>query len=73
MIALEDAAETATEATQRQFLAQLAPGERRLLEGIFEAAMFDAQQAALLLLALFVLFMLVASTFLPRYLPDPEA
>jgi MFS family permease len=72
VIALEDAAETATEATQRQFLAQLTPGERRLLEGIFEAAMFDAQQAALLLLALFVLFMLVASTFLPRSISDAE-
>src|SRR6056297_2723191 len=58
VIALEDAAETATAATQRQFLAQFAPTQRRLLEGIFEAAMFDAQQAALLLLALFVLLML---------------
>ncbi len=72
VIALEDAAETATEATQQQFLNQLTPLQRQLLEGIFEAAMFDAQQAALLLLVLFVLLMLVASTFLPRFLPETE-
>lgn len=72
VIALEDAAETATEATQQQFLNQLTPSQRHLLEGIFEAAMFDAQQAALLLLVLFVLLMLVASTFLPRSLLETE-
>ncbi|WP_327052285.1 MFS transporter [Halomicrococcus gelatinilyticus] len=70
VIALEDAAETATEATQRQFLNQFTPDQRRLLEGIFEAAMFDAQRAAVLLLVLFVLLLLVASTLLPRQIPD---
>lgn len=72
VIALEDAAETATEATQQQFLDQLAPAQRRLLEGIFEAAMFDAQRATLLLLVLFVGLLLVASTFLPRQIPDAD-
>ncbi|MDS0283017.1 MFS transporter [Haloarcula onubensis] len=73
VLGLEDAAETATEATQRQFLAQLGPAQRRLLEDIFEAAMFDAQRAALLLLLLFVLLMLVASTFLPREIPEGDS
>jgi len=72
VLALEDAAETATEATQQAFLAQLTPAERRLLEGIFETAMVDAQQAALLLLALFVLLLLVVSTFLPRQVPETD-
>ncbi len=72
VIALEDAAETATEATQQQFLNQLTPTQRQLLEEIFEAAMFDAQRAALLLLVLFVLLLLVASTFLPRQIPDAD-
>jgi hypothetical protein len=34
--------------------------------------MFDAQQAALLLLVLLVLVLLVASTFLPRQIPDVD-
>ncbi len=72
VIALEDAAETATEATQQQFLNQLTPTQRQLLEGIFEAAMFDAQRAALLLLVLVVLLLLLASTFLPRQIPDAD-
>ncbi|EFW91041.1 transmembrane efflux protein [Haladaptatus paucihalophilus DX253] len=72
IIALEDAAETATEATQRQFLAQLTPSQRRLVKGIFEAAMFDAQRAALLLLVLFVLLLLIVSTFLPRRIPEAD-
>jgi len=55
VITLEDVAETATEATQQQFLNRLTPTQRQLLEGIFEAAMFDAQRATLLLLVLFVL------------------
>jgi len=72
VIALEDAVETATDATQQQFLNQLTPTQRQLLEGIFEAAMFDAQRAGLLLLVLFVLLLLVASTFLPRQIPDDD-
>ncbi|WP_097007974.1 MFS transporter [Natronoarchaeum philippinense] len=72
VIALEDAAETATEATRQQFLDQLAPRQRQLLETVFEASMFDAQQAALLLLVLFVLLLLIASTFLPRQIPDTD-
>jgi MFS family permease len=72
VIALQDAAETATKATQQQFLNQLTPVQRELLEGIFEAAMFDAQQAALLLLVLFVLLLLIASTFLPRQIPEAD-
>jgi len=59
VIALEDAAETATEATQQQFLNRLTPTQRQLLEGIFETAMFDAQRATLLLLVLVVLFLLI--------------
>ncbi|WP_435158968.1 MFS transporter [Haladaptatus sp. DFWS20] len=72
VIALEDAAETATEAAQQQFLNQLTPTQQQLLKSIFEAAMFDAQQAALLLLVLFVLLLLIASTFLPRSPPETE-
>ncbi|ODR79240.1 MFS transporter [Haladaptatus sp. W1] len=72
VIALEDAAETATEATQQQFLNQLIPTQRHLLEDIFKAAMFDAEQAALLLLVLFVLLLLIASTFLPRRVPETD-
>gem|GEM_PF-3149881 len=70
VITLEDAAETATDATQQQFLTQLTPAQRQLLEGIFEASMFDAQRATLLLLVLFVLLLLLASTFLPRQIPE---
>ena len=69
VIALENAAETATDATQQQFLNQLTPIQRQLLEGIFETAMFGAQRTTLLLLMLFVLLLLVASTFLPRQIP----
>ncbi|MFD1589357.1 MFS transporter [Halorientalis brevis] len=72
VIALEDAAETATEATRQQFLTHLPPAQRQLLRGIFENAMFDAQRAALLLLVLFVLVLLLASTFLPRQIPDVD-
>ncbi|WP_394298904.1 MFS transporter [Halostagnicola sp. A56] len=72
VIALEDAAETATEATQQQFLNQLTPTQRQLLEGVFEAAMFDAQRATLLLLVLIVLLLLIASTFLPRQIPETD-
>ena len=72
VIALEDAAETATKATQQHFLNQLTPVQRELLEGIFKAAMFDAQRGALLLLVLFVLLLLIASTFLPRQIPGAD-
>ena len=72
VIALEDVAETATEATRQQFLEQLPPTQRDLLEGIFEAAMFDAQRTALLLLVVLVLVSLVASTFLPRQIPEVD-
>lgn len=71
-LALEDAAETATEATRQDFLNRLTPAERQLLEGIFEAAMVDAQQAALLLLALLVLLLLITSTFLPRQISEAD-
>lgn len=64
--ALQQASETATEATREAFLASLVPAERDLLEGIFETTMIDAQRAALLLLALLVLLTLVVSVFLPR-------
>jgi hypothetical protein len=63
---LQQAAETATEATRQAFLTQLTPAERELLEGIFEAAMVDAQRATLLLLVVFVLLTLVVSAFLPH-------
>ncbi|WP_375142044.1 MFS transporter [Natronoarchaeum rubrum] len=72
VIALEDAAETATEATQQRFVSQLTPTQQQLLEGIFEAAMFDAQRATLLLLVLIVLLLLIASTFLPRQIPEAD-
>ncbi|NKE35231.1 MFS transporter [Natronococcus sp. JC468] len=72
VVALEDATETATEATQQQFLNRLTPTQRQLLEGIFEAAMFDAQRAALLLLVLLVVLLLIASTFLPRQIPEAD-
>jgi len=72
VIRLEDAAETATGATQQQFLSERTPAQQRLLERIFEAAMFDAQRAALLLIVLFVFVMLLASTFLPRQIPNAD-
>ncbi|WP_254530664.1 MFS transporter [Natrinema gelatinilyticum] len=72
VLALEDAAETATEASQQHFLNQLTPTQRQLLEGIFETAMFDAQRATLLLLVLFVLLLLIASSFLPRQIPGDD-
>ena len=65
-LALQEASETATEATREAFLAGLTTAERELLEGIFEAAMVGAQRATLLLLVLFVLLTLVVSAFLPR-------
>lgn len=72
VIALEDATETAAEATQQQFLNRLTPTQQQLLEGIFEAAMFDAQRAALLLLVLLVVVLLIVSTFLPRQIPEAD-
>ena len=64
--ALQEASETATEATREAFLAGLTTAERELLEGVFEAAMVGAQRATLLGLVLFVLLTLVVSAFLPR-------
>ncbi|WP_245852938.1 hypothetical protein [Natrinema ejinorense] len=72
VIALEDVTETATEATQQQFLNRLTPTQRQLLDGIFEAAVFDAQRATLHLLVLFVLLLLIASTFLPGQIPEAD-
>ncbi|WP_159440163.1 MFS transporter [Natronorubrum thiooxidans] len=72
VLALEDAAETATEATQQEFMAQLTPAEQQLLEGIFEAAMVNAQQTSLLLLTLFVLLTLAASTLLPKEVQETD-
>jgi len=63
---LQQASETATEATRKAFLTRLTPAERNLLEGVFETAMINAQRATLLLLVIFVLLTLVASAFLPR-------
>lgn len=65
-MALQEAGETATETTQQAFLASLSPPERELLVNAFQAAIFDAQQATLLLLILFILLTLIASTFLPQ-------
>lgn len=72
VVALQTAVETATEATRHRFLATLPAPQRRLLQGIFETAMFDAQRAALLLLVVFVLGLLIVSTFLPRQIPDAD-
>lgn len=64
--ALQRASETATASTQQAFLDRLAPAERELLDGVFEAAMIGAHRATLLLLVLFALLTLVASAFIPR-------
>lgn len=64
--ALQQASETATEATRQAFIARLSPAERELLEGVFEAAMVGAQRATLLLLVLLVLLTLLLSAFLPH-------
>ncbi|RDZ50835.1 MFS transporter [Haloferax sp. Atlit-4N] len=65
VIALEDAAETATKETQRAVLDGLAPAQRELLADVFDAAIVQAQRETLLLLALFVLLVLLVSTLLP--------
>lgn len=66
VVALEDAAETATEESQRAFLDQLSAAQRELLADIFDTAMVEAQQATLLLLTLVVLLMLLSTALLPR-------
>lgn len=71
-IALQDAAETATAATQEAFLSGLSTAERELLAAAFEAAVFDAQRATLLLLTLFALCTLLVSTFLPSEPTESE-
>jgi MFS family permease len=73
VLALQSAVETATEATQEAFLASLSPAERDLLASIFETAMVDAQQATLLLLALFVLLTLLVSSLLPTRIGESRA
>ncbi|MCO8265079.1 MFS transporter [Haloferax sp. AB510] len=65
VIALEDAAETATKETQRAVLDGLAPAQRELLADVFDAAIVQAQRETLLLLALLVLLVLLVSTLLP--------
>ena len=65
-LALQQAAETATEATRQAFLAGVTPVERALLETVFEAAFVGAQRATLLLLVVFAALTLVVSAFLPR-------
>ncbi|RDZ62134.1 MFS transporter [Haloferax sp. Atlit-12N] len=65
VIALEDAAETATKETQRAVLDGLAPAQRELLADVFDAAIVQAQRETLLLLALFVLLVLFVSALLP--------
>ncbi|WP_435345867.1 MFS transporter [Haloarchaeobius sp. HRN-SO-5] len=76
VVALEDAAETATSQTQQELLSRLPPDQQELLARVFEAAIVEAQRAALLLLTLFVLLVLLSSTLLPRVAPtlddDPE-
>lgn len=64
--ALQQASETATEATREAFLAGVTPAERALLEGVFQTAFVSAQRATLLLLAVFAALTLVLSAFLPR-------
>lgn len=71
-LALQDAAETATEATRQAFLSGLSPAEQELLVNAFVAAVFDAQRATLLLLVLFALLTLVVSAFLPHEMPEGE-
>jgi MFS family permease len=71
--ALQDAAETATEATRESILAGLSGAERELLVGAFRAAVFDAQRATLLLLVLFVLLTLLVSTLLPGDEPEVDS
>ncbi|POG56229.1 MFS transporter [Haloferax marisrubri] len=65
VVALENAAETATKETQQTVLGGLAPAQRELLADVFDAAIVQAQRETLLLLALLVLLVLLASTLLP--------
>ncbi|MFC6731060.1 MULTISPECIES: MFS transporter [unclassified Haladaptatus] len=65
VVALEDAVETATKETQREFLASLSPAQQELLASVFDTAIVQAQRATLLLLTLLVLLVLLASTLLP--------
>jgi MFS family permease len=62
--ALEDAAETATRETQREFLDGLSAAQRELLAGVFDSAIVQAQRETLLLLTLLVLLVLLVSAFL---------
>jgi MFS family permease len=73
VVALQDAAETATAATQRAFVNQLAPAEREVLSSVFETAIVSAQRSTLLLLCLFALITLVVSSLLPGETPEFES
>ncbi|MUV56846.1 MFS transporter [Halogeometricum sp. CBA1124] len=71
--ALEDAAETATKETQREFLDGLSAAQRELLVGVFDSAIVQAQRETLLLLTLLVLLVLLLSTLLPGGETDAES
>lgn len=71
--ALEDAAETATKETQREFLSGLSAAQRELLAGVFDSAVVQAQRETLLLLTHLVLLVLLTSTLLPDGETDPDS
>ncbi|WP_255198483.1 MFS transporter [Halorarius litoreus] len=75
VVALQDAAETATRETQQALLAQLSPAEQDLVRGVLDAAIVEAQTASVLLLALLVLVVLLSTVFLPDAQPSspPDA
>jgi MFS family permease len=71
VVALEDAAETATRETRQELLNRLTPDQQQVLVSAFESAMVEAQQGALLLLTLLILVVLLSSTLLPGGESEP--
>jgi hypothetical protein len=67
---LEDAVETTTQAQQQAFVSGLSPEAQQQLLGIVQTAMVTAQQSVLVLITLFVLVTLLASSFLPLSRPQ---
>ncbi|WP_254280296.1 MFS transporter [Haloarcula marina] len=68
-VKLEDALEATTQAQQDAFVSGLSPDLQRELVGILQSSMVAAQRAVLVVLVLFVLVTLLASSFLPPSKP----
>jgi MFS family permease len=69
-VQLEDAVETTTQAQQQAFVSGLSPDAQQQLLDIVQTAMVTAQQSVFVLITLFVLVTLLASSFLPLTRPQ---